>query len=276
MRLIEFKNSRNIILRGILVESTNSISKTAVVCIAGFEGVSSTAPKFIKLTEELLSLSSIPISSIFRYDSTGIGLSDGEYSKMTIDTLVDDLSHAMNYLLKNYTKFIFIGHSLGNCVISQYLNSNVKYFEIDKIILLAPAFNQYDLQRYWYMQELYGFLTWKNFKKDFRESDFQEYLNNKPIGSYKSLRAHKILYEFIRLCSQKDFSFKLNDYQNQILYIHGNQDSIVPIESVKDRFKNIFILNTNDHDLEEPDILQEWIKKAIEFICNNSCCTTTS
>ncbi|CAF2398970.1 unnamed protein product [Rotaria sp. Silwood2] len=267
--LVEFKNSRNITLRGILIESTNTISKTAVVCVAGFEGLSSTAPKFINLTEELFLLPSSPVASVFRYDPTGIGLSDGIYYKMTIDTLVDDLSHAMNYLKTFYKSFIFIGHSLGSCVIAKFLNSNQNCFIIEKIILLAPALNQYDLHRYWYMQQIYGFITWENFKKDFHELDFQEYLNNKPIDACKSHRAHKILFEFIRLCSQEDFSFKLNDYQNQILHIHGTQDAIVPIESIKDQFKNTLILNTNDHDLEEPNILQEWTMKAVKFICNN-------
>ncbi len=92
MRLIEFKHSRDIILHGILVESTNSISKTVVVCIAGYGGESSTAPEFLKLTEEFFSLSPTPIADVFRYDSTGVGLSDGKYHKMTINTLVDDLS----------------------------------------------------------------------------------------------------------------------------------------------------------------------------------------
>ncbi|CAF0924761.1 unnamed protein product [Rotaria sordida] len=268
-RLVEFKNSRNITLRGLLIESINSISKTAVVCVAGFEGLSSTAPKFINLTEELLLLPSTPIASVFRYDPTGIGLSDGKYYKIKIDTLVDDLYHAMKYLLNFYKNFIFIGHSLGSCVITKYINSNRNCFIIEKIILLAPALNQYDLHRYWYMQEKYGFITWENFKRNFNELDFQEYLNSKSIDACKSHRAHKILYEFIRLCSQEDFSFQLNDYQNQILHIHGIQDLIVPIESIKDQFKHTLILNTNDHDLEEPDILQEWTMKAVEFICNN-------
>lgn len=267
-RLVEFKNSRDITLRGILVESTNTTSKIVLVCVAGFEGLSSTAPKFVNLTKELFSLSENPVASVFRYDSSGIGLSDGKYYKTTIDSLVGDLSHAMNYLLQFYTKFIFICHSLGSCVTSKFLNSNSHLFDVEKIILLAPALNQYDLHRYWYMQNL-GRLSWKDFRERFRESDFQEYLNSKPIGACKSQRAHKILYEFIRLCSQEDFSFQFNDHYDQLLHIHGDQDSIVPIESIKDQFRNTLILHTDDHDLEEPDLLQEWTTKAIDFICSS-------
>lgn len=268
MHLIEFKNSRHITLRGVFIESTNSISKTVLVCIPGFEGVSSTAPKFVRLSEKLLSLSPVPIAGVFRYDPTGLGLSDGEFFQITIDTLVDDFTHAMNYLLNKYTKFIFIAHSLGNCILTQYLNSNEKNFEIVKIILLAPAFNQSELHRYWYMQELDENITWKKFQENFKEFDFQEYLNNKPIGSCKIQRAHKILYEFVRLCSKTNFSFKLNQYQNEILHIHGDQDPVVPIESVEDQFQHTLVLHTNDHDLEQPDILNQWTNKAVEFICN--------
>ncbi|CAM4801329.1 unnamed protein product [Rotaria magnacalcarata] len=201
------KNSRDINLRCILVESIASASKTVVVCVAGFEGLSSAMPKFINLTKELLLSAATPIAVVFRYDSTDIGLSEGKYYKMTIATLVDDLTHATEYLLNSYKKkTIFFGHSLGSC---------------KKIILLAPALNQYDLHRYC-----------------------------NPIDVCKSYRAHKVLYAFTRLCSQEDFSFKLNDYENHNLHIHGNQDSVVPIE-------------------KEPDILQEWTIKAVEFICRN-------
>ncbi|CAF3630291.1 unnamed protein product [Rotaria socialis] len=223
---------RDINLRGIVVESITSVSKTVVVCVAGFEGLSSTAPTFLNLTEELLLSAAIPIAEVFRYDSTGIGLSDGKYYKMTIATLVDDLTHAIDYLLNSYKKIIFVGHSLGSCIISQFLNSTGNYFHIEKIILLAPALDQHDLHRYC-----------------------------KPIDVCKSYRA--------RLCSQEDFSFKLNDYENHILHMHGNQDFVVPIESIKRPLKHTLIVNTNDHDLEEPDILQERTIKTVEFICRN-------
>ncbi|CAF2140310.1 unnamed protein product [Rotaria magnacalcarata] len=191
------KNIRDINLRCILVESIASASKTVVVCVAGFEGLSSAVPKFINLTKELLLSAATPIAVVFRYDSTDIGLSEGKYYKMTIATLVDDLTHATD---------------LGSCVITQFLNSTGNYFHIEKIILLAPALNQYDLHRYC-----------------------------NPIDVCKSYRAHKVLYAFTRLCSQEDFSFKLNDYENHNLHIHGNQDSVVPIESIKRPFKNILI-----------------------------------
>lgn len=268
-RLVEFQNSRNLTLRGILVESPTSLSKTVLVCVAGFEGLSSTAPKFINITENILLSAATPVAAVFRYDPTGIGLSDGKYYKTTIDNLVDDLTHAINYLLNSYTKFIFIGHSLGSCIIAQYLKLNEDILNVEKIILLAPALNQYELHRYWYMTQTYGPSTWEKFKNNFNESEFQEYLNNKPIGACKSHRAHKILYEFIRLCSQEDFSSGFKNYQNKTLHIHGNQDPIVPIESIKSPFKYTLVFNSNDHDLEEPDLLEEWTTKAIEFICNN-------
>jgi hypothetical protein len=86
-RLVEFRNHRQIILRGILNEIEHSSSNVALVCIAGFEGVSTTAPKFVHLIQQLRRTSTIPY--IFRYDPTGIGLSDGEYHTTTLDALVD-------------------------------------------------------------------------------------------------------------------------------------------------------------------------------------------
>ncbi len=54
--------------------------------------------------------------------------------------------------------------------VSEYLNSYLKSGEIKKMILLAPAFNQYELHRC----------------KEYTQTDFQEYLNSKPIGFCKS------------------------------------------------------------------------------------------
>lgn len=266
MNFIELQTNRNTIIRGVFIRSSNCNSKTVVVCIPGFECVATTAPKFIRFTNELLSLPSNSIAGVVRYDPTGIGLSDGEYHRTTIDTLVDDLTTIMNYLLVNYEKFSFITHSLGICVLIEYLKLNKQKIEINKMILLAPALNQCELHRYWFMQQKQSNLTWEIFKNNFQESNFVEYLNNHSSDQLKPCRAYEITYEFVRICSTKDYSFALADYQNQILHIHANADPVVPIESVKDRFIHNRIFSSTDHDLEEPNILFEWTKQASKFI----------
>ena len=267
-RLVELKNSRGLTLRGILIETSDSTSGTALVCVPGFEGLSSTAPKFVHLTKALLATSPVPISRIFRYDPTGIGLSDGEYHQSTLDTLVDDLSHVVTYLSASCQSFIFVGHSLGSCVITQFIHSH-RDIHVKKIILLAPALNQHELHRFWYTGAVHQCATWKDYKEKFDEIQFQKYLQEKPSDACKSHRAHRILYDFIRLCSEEDFSNKLTGYADRVLYIHGDRDPIVPIESVKDRFEHTLICQSDDHDLEEPDVADEWIPKAVDFICQH-------
>ena len=266
-RLVELKNTRGLTVRGIFVQISDSTSNTALVCVPGFEGISSTAPKFVHLTKALLSTPSVPISSVLRYDPTGIGLSDGEYHKTTLDTLVDDLSHVVTYLSAHCQSFIFVGHSVGCCVITRFLQSH-RDIHVSKIILLAPALNQYELHRFWYMASVHPSTTWKDYKELFDETQFQKYLQDQPRGACKTCRAHRITYEFIRLCSQEDFSFKLTDYYDRLLYIHGDRDSVVPRESINDQFTHTWICQSGDHDLEEPSVAKEWIAKAVDFICH--------
>ena len=68
-KLIEFKNKSGNTLRGILVMPCGSISNLGVICLHGFERVSTTEKKFKKLADKLAERK-IPS---FRFDYTGCG-----------------------------------------------------------------------------------------------------------------------------------------------------------------------------------------------------------
>ena len=71
--LLEFKNRKGNILRGILVLRKED-DKRAVLMIGGFERPTTTQKKF-KILADNLNISSL------RLDYTGIGLSDGDFLK---------------------------------------------------------------------------------------------------------------------------------------------------------------------------------------------------
>ena len=262
MRLVEFTNSRQIVLRAIFIEKPEETSALALVCVPGFEGLASTAPKFIQLIDRLRSSS---IAAFVRYDPTGIGLSDGNYRDTLIETLVDDLSTVMNSLRKSYRRFIFVGHSLGSCVISEYLRTH-RDVEVEKILLLAPALNQSELHRYWHLKENGRCSSWNEFQQIFNEEEFQHYLKTTPVDGHRSARSHRISYRFIRECSATNFCFTLKEFDPKVFLIAADRDPVVPLESIKDNFSHRLIVSSDDHDLESPEILDHWVSHAADSI----------
>ena len=52
------------------------------------------------------------------------------------------------------------------------------------------------------------------------------------------------------------------------MHIHGNKDDKAPLENLNVEFKNKIIIKGGDHDLERPDMMEQWIKNAVDFIKN--------
>ena len=77
IELLEFNNINGEILRGIFV-SKNKDKKKVALMVGGFERSATTQKKFKVLADNL------NISSL-RLDYTGIGLSDGDFSDLTVD-----------------------------------------------------------------------------------------------------------------------------------------------------------------------------------------------
>ncbi|MEA3463734.1 MAG: alpha/beta hydrolase [Patescibacteria group bacterium] len=261
-KLIEFKNQNNNILRGILVISKKA--KKAVLMCGGFERSATTEKKFKVLADELVKQN---ITSL-RFDYFGCGLSDGDFSKITVEKMCDDFKNAVKILQDktDYKKNIsVITHSLSACVIANL----VKALSFEKIILIAPALNQKDLLRYWFvasaMQKQNPDLkiTWRNFKDYLNEKKFQTDCDRID----KITKANYVSADYFLENKDKDYSNLLSDNKN-ILHIHGDSDDKVPLESLNIEFKNKIIIKNGDHDLERPDMMEQWLKDAVNFIKN--------
>jgi uncharacterized protein len=168
-RLISFKNELGDLLRGILVDAN---SKKGVICLHGFERNSSSEPKFKFLSD---SLAKEGISS-FRLDYTGTGISDGNFSDMTVERMVSDLELAIKSFKKEggIEKIALVAHSLSGCVVGKYLEKgkNLPY----KVVLLSPALNQKDLLRYYFSINSNKDIeiSWENYSHYFDEEKFLE------------------------------------------------------------------------------------------------------
>jgi len=145
-KLVEFKNNRNDILRGVYTFPENNNSKNCVICLSGFERTASAEKKFKKVADEI----SKDLMPVFRLDFTGCGLSDGDFRNTTLNSLTVDFARTMQYLEeKGVEKFSIVAHSLG-CLVATNQMEQMKN-KVEKIVFLSPALDQKNLLRYWFV-----------------------------------------------------------------------------------------------------------------------------
>ncbi len=262
-KLLEFLNNENQILRGIITLPDEEIKK-GVVCLHGFERCGTTEKKF-KILAGILAENMI---ATFRFDFSGCGLSDGAFKLTTIEKQGKEFLHATNIFQKEIGKrnINIIAHSLGACVFATQIEK-LKSF-IEKIILIAPALNQKDLLRYWFVvsqmkkinpqQEI----TWQNYTDYLREEDFIKDCQRND----KMTKANYIQPDYFLQGKDIDFSKDFIGFNSNILHIHGSKDAAVPIESLHIKFDNQIIIENGDHDLEKPTQMEQWILKAKDFL----------
>ncbi len=251
---ISFKNSRDLTLKGILNYSSNTKDEV-LVCLHGFERTSMER-KFQALTEKV---NKINLPS-FRFDFTGCGMSNGDYSEMTITQMTDDLKRAIKTLsLNGFKKYSFFAHSLGACVLSNLLKEDSRFCKINKIILMAPALNQRDLLRYWFVQLQRPNTPWEEYESFFSEEKFEEYLKE------ETLLSNPVHLKYFEENKDKDYSCPFRG--EEVLHIHGMRDKVVPYESVDISYFSITnqILQ-GDHDMETPRHLNMWTQTVAEFL----------
>lgn len=257
-KLVEFPNKTSDLLRGVLLSSGNS-SKAVLMC-GGFERSTTTEKKF-KITADELAKNNI-IS--LRFDYTGCGLSDGDFSQTTVASISSDIKTAADFFKKEtgIKNISVICHSLSSCAIAILLSD----MNFEEIVLLAPALNQKDLLRYWFTisvmkkQNPNLEINWNNFKNYLDEKQFQE----DCLRTDKMMKANHISSAYYLENKDKDYYSYFKNNQN-VLHIHGDKDDKVPPESLNVKFENETIVKGGDHDLERPDMFKQWIKKAVEF-----------
>lgn len=258
-KLIEFNNETNDLLRGIVVQKDDS-NKAVLMC-GGFERSATTEKKFKVFADKLIENN---ISSL-RFDCAGCGLSDGDFLKTTVKRMTDDLKNANEFLREKagIENISLVCHSLSACVAAEIL----KGINFEKIILLAPALNQKDLLRYWFTISVMKKMNpdveinWSNFKNYLNEKKFQE----DCLRTDKITKANYVSFDYYMENKEKDYSSEFKNNKN-ILHIHGDNDDKVPIESLNVKFDSRIIVKGGDHDLERPDIFEQWINKAVDFI----------
>ncbi|MEZ0536880.1 alpha/beta hydrolase [Caldicellulosiruptoraceae bacterium PP1] len=241
---IELTNKEGKVLRGYLhIPDNFEGTIPAVAIFHGFTG-NRMEPHFIfvKLSRELEKQG---IASI-RFDFAGSGESDGDFFDMTVSKEIEDAKIIVDYLFSlpfvDKSKVSIVGLSLGGAI-SSYLAG---YYQekLNKVVLWAPAGNMLEIA------------------KNIVENNQQV----KTIG-YLDLGGLILSKEFYLDLQNYDFFDMISKYPNQVLILHGTNDTAVPI-TVGEKYKEIlgekatFIkIDGADHTFNK----YEWEKSVINF-----------
>lgn len=261
MELIEFSGSRGDTLRGVL--SSQGASEHVVLMLHGFERAASTEPKFTRLAD---TLGKAGIASL-RLDFTGCGLSDGDFQQNTISSYTEDARLALVYMReRGFERYGVVAHSLAACVVASLDVRDQEGFE--RIVLLAPALNQKQLLRYWFVKNMMKKkdplfrVTWGNYAELLDEVAFITDCERIDRMS----KANFVGVEYFLQNKEQDYSEKINLLLPRTLLVHGSGDDTVPLESLDINFPNQLIVKNGDHDLERPDLIQQWLPNAVKFL----------
>lgn len=260
--LFEVVNKDNTVIRGIVSLPNDWNCKAWVVCLHWFERCSSTEKKFKTLTQDLTE----KMFAVLRLDFSWCGLSDGDFRSMTIAKQSEEFISAFEAFKRKYhlNKVNVVAHSLGACILAEWQQN----IELDKIVFFAPALNQKELLRYWFIvsqmkkknPELE--ITRENYSGYLDESAFQEDCKRQD----KMTKINNINPEYFLEAEKKDFSNAFEGKEDDILHIHWSKDMAVPRESLNTSFKNTLIVENWDHDMERPDQIKQWKDKVIAFL----------
>lgn len=260
-KLIEFKNHRGEMLRGLLDKAD---SNWGVLFIHGFER-STVERKFKNIVDELQAK-----VNMFRFDFSGCGLSDGSFFDMTVAKLNQELRQALELFMEQrpqLERIVLVAHSLASCIALKFLTENQS--KVEKLILFGPGLNQKGLLRYYFVvsQNKDKEVTWLNYQHYLSEEDFQADIKKER----RPTKEHYLSSAYFLENQDKDYQelFKqLNLAKKNILIVHGDQDDKVPLESNDKLPEQIKIIKVakGDHDLHKVEAVKQYLDQLVDFI----------
>ena len=223
--LVNFKNNTGISLSGILDEAEDPIAHAIYLhCFT----CSKDHPSSYQICKALAKQG----IQILRFDFTGLGDSDGEFSQTDFSSNIEDIKAAVNYLQeKNSTPSILIGHSLGGIAA---VAAACELNNIDAVVTIgAPSRPAHILDHF--EQHIPKIL-----KQGFADVMIFEH----------SFRLSKQYIENLKIYDEQKFIHELN---KPLLIFHSPFDNIVSIDEAAKIFmqakhpKSFISLDDADH-----------------------------
>ncbi len=194
---------------------------------------------------------------VLRFDFTGLGESQGEFSDSNFTTNVGDIISAGTYLEKEYAApQILIGHSLGGAAV---LKAAFEMPEVKAVVGLAAPSDPFHV---------------KNLFNDDEETIMKKGSAKVQIAG----RPFKITKQLIEDLREHQILPKLKDLDKALLILHSPQDKIVGISNAREIYeaamhpKSFVTLDGADHLLSNKEdshyagsIIASWVSRYIDY-----------
>ena len=194
---------------------------------------------------------------VLRFDFTGLGESEGEFSDSNFSGNVEDLLEAAKYLEEHYSApTLIIGHSLGGAAA---ILAAQKISSIKAVATIGAPSNP---------------LHVKNIFKDDLETINDKGTAEVNIGG----RSFTIKKQFLEDLKSHSFQETLKNIRKSILILHSPQDNVVEIKNAEEMYiavhhpKSFVSLDGADHLLSNPndasyagEIIGKWSKRYLEM-----------
>ncbi len=244
---IVFQNSNKQKLVGILYSSDPKEKSPIVIFCHGYRSTKESS-KIEPLAKNLVSNK----ISLFAFDFSGSGESEGKFEDITITQYIDDLKCVIDYLSKFTNKIAVIGSSLGGIVT---LQEAAKDKRVKIIILLSPVssfpykgtdeFSSVNLKKW--KEEGYTFTQSNKFGKlKINYSFYEDGIKYRDYSVYESIKIPTLI-------------------------IHGDEDPTVSIKDSKklvEYLKNseLIIIKGADHSYTKEKDFNKMIKDITNFV----------
>ncbi|MDT0691618.1 alpha/beta fold hydrolase [Salegentibacter sp. F188] len=194
---------------------------------------------------------------VLRFDFTGLGESEGDFSDTNFSGNVQDLVAAAEFLRKDYkSPSVLVGHSLGGAAV---LMASAEIASVKAIATIAAPST---------VTHVKGLLS-KQMEK--LEKDANATVN---IGG----RPFKIKKQFLDDLQKHDLRSQLAKIEKAILILHSPQDKVVEVKNAEELYRTIshpksfvsldgadHLLNDKEYSIYAGKVIATWAEKYIEL-----------
>lgn len=252
LQKVTFKNAKGETLVGRLALPANQVPHNFVLFAHCF-----TCNKNFKAVKNISKALTAEGYGVLRFDFTGLGESEGEFSDSNFSGNVEDLVEAATYLKENYTSpTLIIGHSLGGAAA---ILASQKIPSIRAIATIGAPSSPLHVKHI--------------FKNDI------DTINTKGAAEVNiGGRSFTIKQQFLEDLKSHTFQETLRNIGKSILILHSPQDTVVEIKNAEEIYlaahhpKSFVSLDGADHLLNNPidasyvgEIIGSWSKRYLEM-----------
>ena len=250
LKKISFKNQSGNNLTGLLHNPKNPKSKTFAMLAHCF-----TCSKNLKAVKNISNVLAYNNIGVLRFDFTGLGESEGDFSDTTFTTNVSDILSAANFINNNFGNLeLLIGHSLGGAAVLQAANEIASSKAI--VTIGSPNEPKHIL---------------KLLKDDIDEINTDDEATVSVAG-----REFKIKKKFLEDLDSENMENHIGNLRKALLIMHSPLDNIVGIDNASKIFltakhpKSFVTLDTADHLLSDEvdslyagSVISSWAERYI-------------